>query len=193
MAAPLAGNQDLTHCRGAATESRPYMNHMPLIIDAGTQAFIRTHRVARLATAGDDLQPMVIPVCYAFDGEHIYSPIDEKPKSVAASSLKRVRNIELNPRAALVIDDYSEDWTRLVYVLIIGAAEILLPNKEANQEAGKGSGDEASKDAEEHARAVELLREKYTQYRSMKIDERPMIKIKPARIKRWAPAEGETK
>lgn len=170
---------------------------MPLIIDAGTQAFIRSHRVARLATAGDDLQPMVIPVCYAFDGEHIYSPIDEKPKSVDASSLKRVRNIERNPRVAFVIDEYSEDWTRLVYVLIIGAAEIVLPNKEANQEAnkeaGKGSGNEANKEAEEHARAVELLREKYPQYRSMKIDKRPMIKIKPARIKRWAPAEGETK
>lgn len=146
---------------------------MPLDIDDGTQAFISNHRVARLATAGEDLQPAVIPVCYVFDGEHLYSSIDEKPKSVAASSLKRVRNIERNPQVALVIDDYSEDWTRLAYVLIIGTAEIVLP------------GAEASKEAQEHARAIELLREKYPQYRSMKIDERPMIKIRPTGLKRW--------
>jgi len=146
---------------------------MPLDLDDGTQAFISSHRVARLATAGGDLQPAVIPLCYVFDGEHIYSPIDEKPKTVAATSLKRVRNIERNSRVALVIDDYAEDWSKLAYVLIIGTAEIVFANEEASEEA------------EEHARAVELLREKYPQYRSMKIDERPMIKIRPTRIKRW--------
>jgi PPOX class probable F420-dependent enzyme len=154
---------------------------MPLDIDDDTQAFISSHRVGRLATAGEDRQPAVIPICYVFDGEHIYSPIDEKPKSVAASSLKRVRNIEANPQVALVIDDYSEDWSKLAYVLIAGTAEMVLPNKEADTEAGN----EASKEAQEHASAVRLLREKYPQYRSMKIDERPMIKIRPARIKRW--------
>lgn len=150
---------------------------MPLDIDHDTQAFINNHRVARLATTGEDLQPALIPICYVFDGEHIYSAIDEKPKSVAASSLKRVRNIEANPRVALVIDDYSEDWSKLAYLLIAGTAEIIPPGKKASKEA--------SNEAREHARAVSLLREKYPQYRSMKIDERPMIKIRPARIKRW--------
>ena len=146
---------------------------MPLDIDEDTQAFISNHRVARFATAGEDLQPAVIPICYVFDGKRIYSPIDEKPKSVAASLLKRVRNIEANSKVAVVIDDYSEDWSKLAYVLIIGTAEIVLP--------GEAPGIEA----QEHARAVELLREKYPQYRSMKIDERPMIRIRPAGIKRW--------
>jgi PPOX class probable F420-dependent enzyme len=146
---------------------------MPLDIDDDTQAFISSHRVGRLATAGDNLQPAVIPICYVFDGEHIYTPIDEKPKSVAASALKRVRNIEANSQVALLIDDYSEDWSKLAYVLIIGTAEIVLPGKER------------TKEAQEHSRAAELLRKKYPQYRSMKIDERPMIRIRPARIKRW--------
>lgn len=146
---------------------------MGIDIDADTREFINTHRVARFATAGDDLQPAVIPFCYVFEDEHIYSPIDEKPKSVGPSALKRVQNIEQNPRVALVIDDYSEDWSKLVYVLVIGTAETLSPDD----------------DATEHARAVELLRQKYPQYRSMRIDERPMIKITPVRIKRWAPAE----
>ena len=140
-----------------------------LHIDESMEKFIREQRVARLATADRDGQPTVIPICYVFDGDNIYTPIDEKPKSVAAGSLKRVRNIESNPRVALVIDEYSEDWSKLVYVLITGVAEIISP------------------DVVEHGRAVGLLREKYRQYRSMAIDERPMIKITPTRIKRWTP------
>jgi PPOX class probable F420-dependent enzyme len=146
---------------------------MPLDIDEATQQFIRGHRVARLATSGADCHPAVIPICYEFDGGYIYTPIDEKPKSVEAGLLKRVRNIKANPSVALVVDDYSEDWGKLVYVLISGTAEIISP----------------SDDASEHARAVELLRKKYSQYRVMAIDERPIIKITPTRIKRWAPAE----
>jgi PPOX class probable F420-dependent enzyme len=147
--------------------SRPAM---PLDIDEATQLFIREHRVARLATSGAGLHPLVIPICYVFDGGHIYTPIDEKPKSVAAGSLKRVRNIEANPHVALVIDDYSEDWSKLIYVLISGTAEIILPGEPRFQ----------------HARAVGLLREKYPQYRLMAIQERPMIKITPASFKRWS-------
>lgn len=142
-----------------------------LHIDESTEKFIREHRVARLATADRDGQPVVVPICYVFAGDHIYTPIDEKPKSVKASSLKRVRNIQSNPRVALVIDEYSEDWSKLVYVLIIGVAGVISPGE----------------DVAEHRRAVELLREKYPQYRSMAIDERPMIKITPTRIKRWTP------
>ena len=137
--------------------------------DESTREFIREHRVARLATSSANCHPAVIPICYVFDGGHIYTPIDEKPKSVEPSSLKRVLNIKTNSHVALVIDDYSEDWSKLTYVLITGTAEIISP----------GGG------ASEHARAVDALREKYPQYRSMAIDERPMIKISPARFKRW--------
>jgi PPOX class probable F420-dependent enzyme len=144
-----------------------------LDIDETTKDFIREHRMARLATADLDGQPTVIPICYAFDDEHIYTPIDEKPKRVEAGSLKRVRNIQSNPRVAIVIDDYSEDWSKLVYVLVIGTAEVISPDE----------------DAAEHKRAVELLRQKYAQYQSMAIDQRPMIRITPTRLKRWAPAE----
>ena len=140
---------------------------MALDIDSSTQQFIREHRVARLATVDGDGRPSVIPICYVFDGGTIYSPIDEKPKSVAARELKRVRNIETNPHVSLVIDDYSDDWNQLAYVLIRGVAVVM--------SAGA-----------EHGRAVELLREKYPQYRAMAIGERPIIKITPAQIKRWA-------
>jgi PPOX class probable F420-dependent enzyme len=146
---------------------------MPLDIDESAQQFIRDHRVARLATSDANGQPAVVPICYAFDEEHLYVAIDEKPKSVPDLELKRVRNIRANPRVAVVVDDYSEDWSKLVYVLISGTAEIISPSENAG----------------EHRRAVELLREKYPQYGSMKLEERPIIKITPIRIKRWAPVE----
>lgn len=141
---------------------------MALEIDDSTQQFIREHRVARLATADGDGRPSVIPICYVFDGAAIYSPIDEKPKSVVARRLKRVRNIQANPLVSLVIDDYSDDWSELVYVQVSGLAEVM------------SAGDA------EHARAVELLREKYAQYLAMAIEERPILKITPSRVKRWA-------
>ena len=141
---------------------------MAIEIDNATRQFIREHRVARLATADADGRPSVIPICYAFDGEAIYSPIDEKPKSVAARKLKRVRNIEANPHVSLVIDDYSDDWGELVYVQVSGLADVL--------SAGNA----------EHGRAVELLREKYPQYLEMALEERPILKFTPSRIKRWA-------
>jgi PPOX class probable F420-dependent enzyme len=146
---------------------------MPLNIDESAQQFIRDHRVARLATSDAIGQPAVVPICYAFDGERLYVALDEKPKSVPDHELKRVRNIRANPRVAVVVDDYSEDWSKLVYVLISGTAEII----------------SSSENASEHRRAVELLREKYPQYRSMKLEQRPIIKITPIRIKRWAPGD----
>ncbi|HKP86687.1 MAG TPA: TIGR03668 family PPOX class F420-dependent oxidoreductase [Blastocatellia bacterium] len=140
---------------------------MPLDVDDRTRHFICEHRVARLATADGGGRPSVVPICYAFDGESFYSSIDEKPKAVKERGLKRVRNIEANPHVSLVIDDYSEDWSNLVYAHVSGLAEIILPG------------------GDEHARAVALLRDKYPQYRSMAIDGRMMIKITPTRIKRW--------
>jgi PPOX class probable F420-dependent enzyme len=139
-------------------------------IDTPTRNYISGHRVARLATADAGGRPRVIPICYAFDGSRIYSPIDQKPKSVSPNKLKRVRNIGENAQVCLVIDDYSDDWNELVYIQISGIAELIYPTDSA---------------ASEHDEAVRLLREKYAQYRSMDIDRTPMIKITPTRLKAW--------
>ena len=140
---------------------------MALAIDQHIAQFIRDHRVARLATADGDGRAAAIPICYVFDGGHFYSPVDEKPKQVAPRQLKRVRNVETNPHVALVIDDYADDWSKLVYVLVTGLAAIIQPG------------------TDEHARAVRMLRDKYAQYHAMAIDERMIIKITPTRIKPW--------
>ena len=41
----------------------------------------------------------------------LYFVADEKPKRGPARALQRLVNLRENPRAALVVDDYDEDWT----------------------------------------------------------------------------------
>jgi PPOX class probable F420-dependent enzyme len=130
------------------------------------RTFVRSCRVAHLATSDHNGQPLVLPICYAFDGKTLYSPIDEKPKQFSALRLKRVRNILENPKVAVVVDTYNEDWKKLAYVLIRGKAKVL----------SRG---------EKHKKAVSLLRRKYPQYRRMAIDRRPIIQIIPTHMKSW--------
>ena len=130
--------------------------------------FLADARVARLATADPEGRPQVIPVCFAFDGEAIYIVLDQKPKSVELTRLRRVRNILANPQAALVVDHYDEDWQSLRYVLVSCMAEML-------------SGEEG-----EAATAVAHLREKYLQYRTMDLDGNPVIKLTPRRFTAWS-------
>lgn len=127
--------------------------------------------VARLATADASGAPHVIPVCYAYDGEALYSVLDQKPKTAALTRLRRVRNIQANPQVSLVVDHYEEDWRRLGYLLVFGTAELLL-------------------EGEERARSVRLLREKYPQYRNMDVDDNPVIKIVPHRVTAWGAVPG---
>ena len=128
--------------------------------------FLARMRVARLATADTSSQSHVIPIVFACDGTRLYSPLDEKPKRVGPHELKRARNILANPRVAVVVDDYDEDWTRLAWVLITGTAEIL--------EGG-----------ESHFKGARLLRDKYLQHYDDSLERRPIIVVTPTRIASW--------
>ena len=130
--------------------------------------FLADARIARLATADVEGRPHVIPVCFAFDGEAIYVVLDRKPKSVELTRLRRVRNILANPRAALVVDHYDEDWQALRYILVTCRAEVL-----------DGADGEAAK-------AVKLLRDKYPQYSEMDLAGNPVIKLTPQRYTAWS-------
>ena len=103
---------------------------------AEARQFLEAHRVGHLATAGADGAPHVIPVCYALDDEAVYFVADEKPKRRPARELLRLRNLRANPRAALVVDDYDEDWTRLAYVLVRGRL-LDHPCRPAHQHVGQ--------------------------------------------------------
>jgi PPOX class probable F420-dependent enzyme len=144
---------------------------MPSRISMRVRRFIDAQRVARLATVGGSGEPSAVPVCYVFDGRSVFSAIDEKRKRAAPHRLQRVRNIEVNPRVALLVDVYDEDWSQLAYVLIHGTATVLEP---------------AGRSRALHARAIAALRRKYPQYRAMKLESRPVIRIKVMRVRAWS-------
>jgi PPOX class probable F420-dependent enzyme len=98
-------------------------------------------RVARLATVGPDGAPHVVPICFALDGDTLYTAVDEKPKRTRR--LRRLVNIEAEPRVEVVIDHYEEDWSQLSWVRLRGRAGVV----------------------ERDERALELLCAKYPQYR----------------------------
>ena len=65
----------------------------------------------------------MVAVVFCEVGEAIWIPIDGKPKRGAR--LKRVRNIEANGQASLLVDQYDEDWSKLRWVRVDGDAHLL--------------------------------------------------------------------
>jgi PPOX class probable F420-dependent enzyme len=130
--------------------------------------FLVAERVARLATADKSGAPHVIPICFWFDGGQVYFAIDEKPKRRRGLELKRMRNIAENPRVALVIDHYEDDWSQLAYVMIRGTATMVDDN-------------------EEYLLVLRNLRDKYRPYRTMQLsrDRNPLVRINPERVNLW--------
>jgi PPOX class probable F420-dependent enzyme len=131
--------------------------------------FLEAHRVGHLATAGADGAPHVIPVCYALDDGALWFVADAKRKRGPAARLRRLVNLRENPRAAVVVDDWDEDWTRLAWVLVRGPARVV-------------------RDPREHARALAALRARYAQYRAMALDDpavHPVVRIEAATVTSW--------
>ncbi|GCF10682.1 TIGR03668 family PPOX class F420-dependent oxidoreductase [Dictyobacter arantiisoli] len=146
------------------------MAEQQAILTTAESNFVQRQRVARLATSDEQGSPTLVPVCYAFDGHYFFTPLDEKPKRVAVTQLRRVHNIEARHEASLLIDQYSDDWSQLGYVQIYGHAELLYPA------------------APLHEHALPLLRARYQQYQSMALETLPIILITPLRIRSWGPA-----
>jgi len=129
------------------------------------RVFLDEHRVGHLATADREAAPHVVPVCFARRDEILYFVADEKPKRHGAKRLKRLANIEQNPRVALVVDDYREDWTKLGFLLLHLDASVV-------------------EEAPEYQAALAALRRKYPPYRTMKLlsATNPIIRMV---VRRW--------
>jgi PPOX class probable F420-dependent enzyme len=115
------------------------------MLPARVRRRIAAARVGHFATS-DGHRPSLVPVCFVLLGDTVYHAIDDKPKSRPTSRLRRVANIRINPNAALLVDHYEEDWTRLWYALLRGCCRLI----------ANGS---------EQRRAIVALRRKYPQYR----------------------------
>lgn len=141
-------------------------------LDAGAaRERLARARVARLATAGPDGQPHLVPFTFALDsgprhGDRIYSAVDAKPKRT--TDLRRLRNIRSNPRVAVLADHYEDDWRALWWVRADGQATLL---------------DEPAA----IALALALLAARYPQYREQS-PRGPVISIQVARWTGWAAA-----
>ena len=130
---------------------------------------LETARHGYLSTASADGDPHLQPVVFQIVGDSICIAIDEKPKTTLR--LRRLTNIESNPRFALLVDRYDDDWKRLWWILLRGPADVLWPSEWRADEANE---------------VIAALRAKYPQYTSMGLEERPLLKLTPDRVTRWA-------
>jgi pyridoxamine 5'-phosphate oxidase family protein len=84
-------------------------------------AYMRSQRVARLATVAPDGQPDAVPVGVQFDGTYLYVP------GLDITKTRKYRNVrDGNPRIALVFDDFVSvnPWTPR-FLRIYGTADIV--------------------------------------------------------------------
>ena len=129
-------------------------------------AFLAAARTATLATIDPTGRPRLVPICFvvassegAVDGLVLYSPLDEKPKTVAdPRALARVRDIGARPAVWLLIDRWSEDWAQLAWLRLHGQAFLVEPGA-----VPPG--------------VLAALRAKYPQYLTHALEDRPMLTI----------------
>jgi PPOX class probable F420-dependent enzyme len=120
--------------------------------------------VARLATVGPAGQPHLVPVTFAVDGERVYTAVDAKPKTT--TDLRRLRNIAVDPRVAVLADHYEADWAALWWARADGTAVLL--DRPADM-----------------AGPLRLLAARYPQYRASP-PAGPVIRIQVTRWTGWA-------
>jgi PPOX class probable F420-dependent enzyme len=121
-------------------------------------------RVARLATHDLSGRVHLVPICFALDGDTLYSAVDAKPKRSRA--LRRLENVRADPDVAVLVDEFSEDWSELWWVRLRGRAQVL-------------------ENREKRERAVALLRQKYPQYATDPLDG-PVLAIEIDEWRGWS-------
>ena len=84
-------------------------------------AYLRSQRLARIATVSAEAQPDVVPVGFEFDGTYVYVG------GIDPARTRKFRNVRSgNTKVALVIDDLvsTSPWTPR-YLRIYGNAELV--------------------------------------------------------------------
>ena len=148
----------------------------PSDLDDGQRTFLEAARTATLATVGPTGRPRLVPICFAPGPDAgrptvIYSPLDDKPKQGDdPRSLARVRDLVERPRATLLVDRWSEDWSRLAWLRLDVVGELIEPERPT---------------LEEHVAAVAALRARYPQYATHRLEERPMLRFTVERVVSW--------
>jgi PPOX class probable F420-dependent enzyme len=136
-------------------------------LDPWALELVREARVAHLGLIDGDGRPRVLPVTFAPAEGAVYSAIDRKPKRTAEPA--RLRWLRERPEAALTVDLYDDDWSKLAWVQLLGRISL--------------------EEVDSRPDAVAELRAKYPRY----IDEPPpgpLLRFEPARAVCWRAAGG---
>jgi PPOX class probable F420-dependent enzyme len=134
-------------------------------MDARTmRRLVATARVGHLGTVGADGRPHVVPVCFAVVDDVAYTAVDHKPKR--STALQRIANVTATGHACLLVDDYSEEWSRLWWVRLDGSGRVV-------------------DDPDEVARALVALRAKYHQY-AERTPTGPVLAVDATRWSGWS-------
>jgi PPOX class probable F420-dependent enzyme len=126
-------------------------------------------RVARLGFLDGDDRPRVLPITFAVAEGRLWSAIDDKPKRAGGEDTARVRFLRRRPAAALTVDRYSDDWSELAWVQVLGTVRV------------RPVGDAAA--------GLEALRTKYGPYAGSP-PPGPMLEIAPRRCLCWRADQG---
>ncbi len=110
-----------------------------------------------------------MPVTFARIGHSLWSAVDAKPKRAHGEDVARVRWLRASPAAALTVDRYDDDWSRLAWVQILCVASV-------TEVAG-------------HADVIAALAARYPAYRT-EPPPGPLIELRPRRILCWRARDG---
>jgi PPOX class probable F420-dependent enzyme len=127
-------------------------------------SIVREARVGRLALLDEQDLPRVLPVTFALFEGAVWSAIDNKPKR-SGSEPARVRRLRRRPSAALLVDVYDDDWSRLAWVELRGDVSV-----------------------EPLGPALEALEAKYPQYVS-EPPPGPLLRLGVERVTCWRAAD----
>src|SRR3954452_19332150 len=133
-------------------------DRQPTELVAWANELLRTERVGRLGLVDDEGAPRVLPVTFAVAEGRIWSAIDQKPKRSGEPA--RLRFLRRDPRAALTVDRYSDDWEELAWVQVLGSVSIVA--------------------VEDAAAGMEALRVKYEPYADQ-APPGPLLALEPER------------
>ena len=129
-------------------------------------SLLSSARVAHLGLLDDAGRPRVLPITYAVFVGAIWSAIDDKPKRVPGAELARVRWLRRSPSAALTVDRYDDDWSRLAWVQVLGSVAV-----------------EPVRDD-----VLDALTRRYPAYRSAR-PAGPLLRLSPERVLCWRAAD----
>jgi PPOX class probable F420-dependent enzyme len=121
--------------------------------------------VAHLGLLDEDRRPRVLPVTFVVHAGSVWTAVDRKPKRDPTREPARVRFLRENPHAALTVDRYDDDWSRLAWVQVLGDVEVLAIDGEPA--------------------AVAALTAKYPRY-EREPPPGPVLRLQPRRVLCWS-------